>query len=159
MLLSYCLSSPPPAIGRGCCPTAYLVNQCADTAGLQAVAAGTTSKRGMGAWCVCVTQTQTQTPTAHLWVKQLRVDAALSTRKRAPLCKGACIHSTGFCAIWDCITSSSSSSRVSLSFESALPCSGRRCVCAYVSHVSVGAQHHVPALAVYEGEYECKESF
>ena len=100
------------AHGWGCCPTAYLVNQCADTAGLQAVVAGTTSKRGMGAWCVCVTQTQTQTPTAHLWVKQLRVDAALSTRKRAPLSKGACIHSTGFCAIWGCISSSSSSDKL-----------------------------------------------
>ena len=36
--------------------------------------------------------------------------------------------------------------RVSLSCESALPCSGRRCVCANVSLVPVGAPRHVPAL-------------
>ena len=39
--------------------------------------------------------------------------------------------------------------RVSLSCESALPCSGRRCVCANVSLVSVGAPRHVPALPAW----------
>ena len=39
--------------------------------------------------------------------------------------------------------------RVSLSCESALPCSGRRCVCASVSLVSVGAPRHVPALPAW----------
>jgi len=36
--------------------------------------------------------------------------------------------------------------RVSLSCESALPCSGRRCVCANVSRVSDGARCYIPAL-------------
>ena len=36
--------------------------------------------------------------------------------------------------------------RVSLSCESALPCPGRRCVCANVPLVSDGAQCHIPAL-------------
>ena len=39
--------------------------------------------------------------------------------------------------------------RVSLSCKCALPCSGRRCVCANVSLVSVGAPRHVPALPAW----------
>jgi len=39
--------------------------------------------------------------------------------------------------------------RVSLSCKRALPCSGRRCVCAKVSFVSAGAPRHVPALPAW----------
>ena len=46
------------------------------------------------------------------------------------LCKGACFSELLVCAC-------------------ALPCSGRRCVCANVSLVSVGAPRHVPALPAW----------